>query len=233
MHIARDVDRVAGGRLHHLGEMHHAVVLPLAGGVVEGIFDEVLDFALAVAVGADVEVDLERGEPRLEDLVDDLLAFVEVHAGRDFTVGVDANLVAELAAKQLVDRGVQRLAFEIPKRDLDAGQRCDQRAGKAAFEDAGAPQLLEKRIDRERVAADQFRAKLVLDKSDRLVAAMDAFAEPGDVGIGLDLDPQVHAMADRGRGLYRRDLHAVSSRKKAEREEEGRWRSVSVQLALP
>ena len=73
---------------------------------------------------------------------------------------VDADLVAELAAQQFVDRHLQRLALEVPERDLDAGQRGDQRAGEAALEDEAAAQFLEDRVDRERIAADQLGRQL-------------------------------------------------------------------------
>jgi hypothetical protein len=63
--------------------------------------------------------------------------------------------VAELAAHQLVDRHAERLALEVPERDLDAGQRGDQRAGEAALEHEAAADVLEDHVDGEGVAADQ------------------------------------------------------------------------------
>ena len=68
--------------------------------------------------------------------------------------------VAELAAQQFVDGHLERLALEIPQRDLDAGERGDQRAGEAALEDEAAAQFLEERVDRERIAADEPRREL-------------------------------------------------------------------------
>ena len=119
---------------------------------------------------------LSAVKPRSSTSIDHLLDLVEVHARLDLAIGVDANLVAELAAEQFVDRRVQRLALEIPQRDLDAGQRGDQRAGEAAIEDEAAAQLLEDRVDREWIAPDQLGAQL-LDERDRLDAAMDTFAQ--------------------------------------------------------
>ena len=118
------------------------------------------DLALGMAIGVDVEVDLEGGEAPDEDVVDHPPDLVEVHAGLDLAVGIDADLVAELAAQQFVDRDLERLALEVPQRDLDAGEGGDQRAGEAAFEDEAPPQLLEDRVDGERVAADQPRREL-------------------------------------------------------------------------
>ena len=139
---------------------HHAVMLPVVGSHVELVLLVPAGLAAGVAVGADVEIDLERGEAGFEHLVDHRLDLGHVHAGRDLAVAVDADLVAELAAQQLVDRHLQRLALQIPERDLDAGQRGDQRAGEAALEDEAAAQFLEDRVDGEGIAADQLVRQL-------------------------------------------------------------------------
>ena len=186
--VGGDVDLGPRRLDHHLGEAHHAVVLPAVGGHVEGVLDVVLGLAAGVAVGADVEVDLERGEAGLQHLVDHLPDLAHVHAGRDLAVAIDADVVAEPAAQELVDRRLQRLALQIPERDLDAGERGDQRAGEAALEDEAAPDVLEDGVDGEGVAAGEARRQL-LDDGDRLIAAMHAFADTGDAGIGLDLHP--------------------------------------------
>src|SRR5262249_9370478 len=141
VNVGGDVDTFAGGRRHHLDEPDHAVVLPRPGGRVEAVLAEAGDLAAGMTVGEDVEVDLQRGEAAVEDVVDDALDLVEVHAGLDLAIGIDPDLVAELAAEELVDRHLQRLALEVPERDLDAAQRRDQRAGEAAFEDEAAAHL--------------------------------------------------------------------------------------------
>ena len=66
-------------------------MLPLAGGVVEPVLVEAGDLALGMAVGVDVEVDLERGEAADQHVVDHLPDLVEVHAGLDLAVGIDAD----------------------------------------------------------------------------------------------------------------------------------------------
>src|SRR5262245_44198761 len=97
-------------------------------------------------------------------MVDHPLDLVEVHARLDLAVGIDADLVAELAAEELVDRNAERLALEVPERDLDAGERGDQRTGEATLEHETATDLLEDRVDGEGIAADEPRRQLVDDR---------------------------------------------------------------------
>ena len=78
------------------------------------ILDEVGDLGLVFAVGADIQIDLERGEAAFENLVDHLLALVEIHAGRDLTVGVDPDAVAKPATEQFADGRLEGLALEVP-----------------------------------------------------------------------------------------------------------------------
>src|SRR5262249_62148333 len=121
------------------------------------------------------DVHLERREAALEHATDHLLDLAEIHARLDLAGGVDADLVAELATHQIIDRRLERLALQIPQRDLDPGQRGDQRAGEAAVEHVAAAQILEDRVDLERVAPDKLGAQLVDDR-DRLHAAMHTLA---------------------------------------------------------
>jgi hypothetical protein len=86
----------------------------------------------------------------------------------------------------------------------------DQRAGGAAVENVAAPQLLEDRVDRKRVAADQLGAQRVDDR-DRLHAAVDALAQAGDTLVGLDPHPQMHAVALGRGGFDSRDFHMLTS----------------------
>ena len=209
VHVGRDVDARARRGRHHLDQADHAVVLELAGGRVERVLVEAGDLAAGMAVGVDIEVDLQRGEAAFEDVIDDPLDLVEVHAGLDLAIGIDADLVAELAAEEFVDRDLQRLPLEVEERDLDAGQRGDQRAGKAALEHQAAARLFEDRVDRERIAADQ-AGRQILDDGDRLVAAMNAFAQAGHTGVGFHPDPKVHAMPRGRRRLHCRDLHRLA-----------------------
>ena len=50
-------------------------------------------------------------------------------------MGVDAHLVAHLAAEQSPDRHAEMLAENVPQRDLDAGNR-------AHADDADAPEAV-------------------------------------------------------------------------------------------
>jgi len=55
---------------------------------------------------------------------------------------------------------------------------------------------------------DQLGAQLV-DQRDRLDTAVNALAQAGDSLIGLNSDPQVHAVAAARRRLNSRDLHNI------------------------
>ena len=111
MEIGGDIHRRAGGFHHHRGQLHHAVMLPAVGSHVELVLLVPAGLAAGVSVGADVEIDLERGEAGFQHLVHHRLDLAHVHAGRHLAVAVDADVVAELAAQQFVDRHLQRLAL--------------------------------------------------------------------------------------------------------------------------
>jgi hypothetical protein len=208
--VAGNLDILAGRLDHHFCQLDHPVMLPLVGSHVELVLLVPACLAAGMAIGADVEIDLERAEAGFQHLVHFALDLIHVHAGRHFAVAINADVVAELAAHQLIDRHLERLALEIPQRDLDAGQRGDQRPGKAALEHQAAADVLENGVDGKGVATDQFMRQLMLDDGDGLMPAMHAFAQARNAGIGFDAYPQMHAMAARRRRLDRCDLHLAS-----------------------
>ena len=69
-------------------------------------------------------------------------------------VGVDADAIAEAAAEEVVDRGVQRSADEIPERDLDAADRGDRGPRQGALAGEAADHDLVEIADVVRVLAD-------------------------------------------------------------------------------
>ena len=108
----------------------------------------------AVRVVAVVDVDLHRGEAHVADAAELLLRLRVVRVLR-LRVAVDADLVAHLAAEQLVDGQTERLAGQVPERDLDARQGRDVLPGLRPREDAERADALEERVDVERVLADR------------------------------------------------------------------------------
>ena len=58
----------------------------------------------------------------------------------------------------------------------------------------GAAHVLEDGVDGKGVAPDDL-GRQVLQDGDGLHAAVDTFANAGDAGVGLDLDPQMHPVA--------------------------------------
>src|SRR5690606_25392288 len=75
-------------------------------------------------------------------------------------VSIQPNPVAELAAKQLVNRHAERLAYDVVQRVFDAGDgKDDRRVGCAAIAPA-APQNLVQRTNFHRVLPDQARFEM-------------------------------------------------------------------------
>ena len=105
-------------------------------------------------------------------------------------VGVAAQPLVNLAAEEIVDGLADRLADDVPKRHLDAGQDAHQRgvrpAGVAAAVDV-APQ----RLDPERVGAEDVALEHVADHRDdgvgREARGVD-LADPLDAAGGPELE---------------------------------------------
>src|SRR5262245_29827291 len=78
-------------------------------------------------------------------------------------VWVADDLIAYAAAQQVVDRDAQRLAFDIPQRDIDRRDRRHQDA--LGREEAPAGEPLPDMLDPRRILADQQWLE-VLDRAD-------------------------------------------------------------------
>ena len=102
-------------------------------------------------------------------------------------VAVEPHLVAGLAAEELPDRLAERLAEDVPHRDLDRGEgRHEDRAAAVARADEHAAPVP---LDLGRVLADEV-ALVVLDggRDDFALVGEGAFAEAGDPLVRVELD---------------------------------------------
>ena len=88
--------------------------------------------------------------------------------------GVGAELLAEAAAQQLVDRPFRRLADDVPQGDLDAAHRLDDRS-LPAEEDRAFVHAVDEAIDLEGILADdalgQAAANLVRQRRSMIALA--------------------------------------------------------------
>src|SRR5690606_7119893 len=103
--------------------------------------------------------------------------------------GIHANALAHPSAKQLADRSTQRLALDVPKRLIDAGDGTHVQ-GTAAVEAAAVHDRPEV-FDVSRITTDQVVGQLLHHRGDALCTAFDhRLAPAGDAFIGLDLEEQ-------------------------------------------
>ena len=140
-------------------------------------------------------IELQRGVAGVDDGPDLLHhAFVgaEVAAVR---VGVEQDVVAHLAAEQLVDRLAQHLAADVPQRDVDAADHVGRGAARAGVGER-AERLVPEPLDLRRVLADQQLVELADDARDSAVGdpgRRGDLAPAGDALVGADLDEEVFA----------------------------------------
>ena len=129
--------------------------------------------------------ELHRGEAPVDQLARPLL--VE-------GVAVEADADAHLAAQQVPDRPVQRLALQVPERQLDAGDgaRADHAGHAVALR--GGVQLLPDPLDQERVLAHDQQLQ-VLDRGLHDPRPAPALADTVEPGVGMDLHEQPVAPA--------------------------------------
>src|SRR5262249_34825458 len=133
-------------------------------------------------------------------------------------VAVDADAVAHLTAEQVPDRRSQRLPLDVPERHVDAGHRPGADDAGHAMTHDGAEHLLPELLDMRRILADEHRREILHRALDAPRPAA-ALADPGDAGVGIDLDEEpvaaprprpgiaLRAGAVRGGiGLLRREL---------------------------
>ena len=104
-------------------------------------------------------------------------------------VRVADHLVAHPPAQQFIDRHAQRLALDVPQRDVDGRDGRGEDALRR--EEAAAEEHLPDVLDPRRVLADQQRLE-VLDRADhRQFAPGDArLADAVDALVGIDDDKQ-------------------------------------------
>ena len=190
MRVDQDFDVRPGDLANAGGELGGDLLALLAHAAVE----------IDVIGGADpVEmrerIELQRGMPRIDDGADFLHhAFIgaEIAAVR---VRVEQDVVAHLAAEQLVDRLAQHLAANVPQRDVDAADHVGRRAARTGVGER-AERLVPKPLDLRRVLADQQLVELADDARDGAVGDLRRgrdLAPAGDAFIGADLHEEVFA----------------------------------------
>ena len=103
------------------------------------------------------------------------------------SAGIGRHPIAH-PAEQLPQRLFQRVALDVPQRQVDRRQRQQEDAGGAAIVAGGEAQLAGDRLDAQRVVADDQRAEFVHRDAQRTGhrAAVERQADPLDPGIGLD-----------------------------------------------
>src|SRR5690606_14782324 len=102
-------------------------------------------------------------------------------------VAVAAGVVAGFTAEQLVGWHAERLAPQIPQRDVDGGDR--RRVDMAAPEELPAPEGLPDVLDARGVHADELGFPGADEGLDGGFLAGDArLAETGEALVGIDLD---------------------------------------------
>ena len=117
-------------------------------------------------------------------------------------VVVDAGLVADLAAQQVVDGNAKVLAFDVPQRDVNGGDGAHD--GRTT-EMRGAVHHVPMVLDQPRVFAHQVLAKLADSGFGGFQMAPGArLTESGDAFVGGNLDEEV---AVDGQGFDFGDLH--------------------------
>ncbi len=128
MNICGDVYVPSSGLGDYVYQRHHTLMFPLIGRKVEPVLLEVRHLGIPVAVGIDVHIDLQRREASFQHIIHHLFDFVEIHARRHLTIGINTDLISELTTEQFVDRYTQGFALQIPESDFDPGQRGNERA---------------------------------------------------------------------------------------------------------
>ena len=107
-------------------------------------------------------------------------------------VGVERDLVAHRAAQQLVDRLAERLAADVPQRDVD-GAHAFHGGAAAAHVGEAAEQLVPEPLDVRRILAGDDRADLLQHRAQRAVRDLGRrgdLAPAGDALVGGHLDEQ-------------------------------------------
>ncbi len=115
-------------------------------------------------------------------------------------VGVDADLVAELAAQQFVDRHAQRLALDVPQGLLDRADRGEDHASTALRPERMVVHLGPNLLDSEGISTHQHRFNQVLHHRGGAGAANSIsngrFADAGQALIGDEFEEDRMEAAD-------------------------------------
>jgi hypothetical protein len=129
-------------------------------------------------------------------------------AAREPAVAVQHQAVVEAAAEQLVDRQPERLAANIPQRNVDAADQRRNEAVRAQGVEARV-QLVPEVLDPRRVLADEQRTESARRGGDQgaVGPARDLAESPNPrVGVDVQKDPRV-ARPSQVRGRNIGDLH--------------------------
>ena len=139
----------------------------------------------------------------------------------EVAIGIETDLIAELAAEQLVDRHAQRLAHDVMQSVIDAGEGEDQRRVARAAITPSPAQLLIDEVDVEWVFADDQVAQSqdggFGGEAGESGTARVALARAGDAFVGVDADEGPNAAAAIGflpaddTSLHVGDFHFKSS----------------------
>ncbi len=125
------------------------------------------------------------------------LRFKLLHLLRLTRVRVNANTVAGGAAQQFIDGHAERLAFDVPKRLIDAAESAGEN-GAAAIKSVpvnGLPMF----SNRARVFADKIWLDLLhCFRAGEGAAFGDGFAQAGNPGVGVDLEKEPAGFHQKG-----------------------------------
>ena len=128
------------------------------------------------------KMELQRGEPLLHVLLGGRESFLQCIAGQPAIAG-DGGV--EGTAEQLVDRLVERLAREVPQRNVNRGQRFEHKPGAVPAQPHRGVQMVPEHLDGQWVLPQQQRREEV--RNDGLGDAGDRWrvglAPPDETGI--------------------------------------------------
>src|SRR5262249_15199588 len=119
---------------------------------------------------------------------------------------VDTDAIAAPAAQRLADRPADRLAEQVPQRDVDrrVAARLHTGAAPAEIVDEGPVD----RLDLDRIAADQLGRRALVDIGLDRGRAHEGLAETGQPLVGPETDPDEVGELAQPDGLDGGDLHA-------------------------
>src|SRR5208337_4868026 len=123
------------------------------------------------------------------------------------TIGINADLVAELSSQQTIHWYFKPLAKHIPERGFDAADRVVDNAGNRTGAGSGKLQFAEQAMNVARVLAQQQRLERAQNRSE--AGSEEAFTQPSQSFIRFDADECPIEIALDHRGLQPEDLHVV------------------------